>query len=257
VITGEHYKNLLHEAVKTRSGVVVAIHQPNYIPWLGYFFKIAHAAKFVFLDTVKFPTPGFANRNSIKTRNCAEWLTIPVLRAGRSSQSIAEVEIDMAQPWRRRHLTALRSNYGKATYFKETFALLEFHYKEGIGSGNSLAGFNIGLIRAIASHLNLSARFVRASDLKNVSGQKTDLIRDICLVVGGTSYLAGTGAKSYQEDAKLKEVGIAPLYSTFSSPTYLQRFGEFIPDLSIVDVLMNRGGFGTRELLGIDAGAVR
>jgi hypothetical protein len=257
VLTGKHLQDSLHEAVETRRDVVVAIHQPNYIPWLGYFFKIAHADKFVFLDTVKFPTPGFVNRNSIKTRSGAEWLTIPVIRTGRSSQSIAEVETDRVQPWRRRHLMALRSNYGKAPHFKETFALLELHYKERTGSANSLAGFNIGLIRAIASYLMLSAQFVLASDLKNVSGQKTDLIRDICLVVGGTSYLAGTGAKSYQEDAKLEEVGITPLYSTFSSPTYLQRFGEFIPNLSIVDVLMNCGGFGTRKLLGIDSKAAK
>lgn len=256
MITGKHFQDSVHEAVKTRQDVVVAIHQPNYIPWLGYFFKIAHAEKFVFLDTVKVSTPGFVNRNSIKTRSGAEWLTIPVLHTGRSSQLIAEVETDRVQPWRRRHLMALRSNYGKAPYFKETFALLELHYKEGFGSASSLAGFNIGLIRAIAGHLNLSTQFLRASDLRNIYGQKTDLICDICLVVGGTSYLAGTGAKSYQEDVKLQEVGITPLYSTFSSPTYLQRFGEFIPNLSIVDVLMNCGGPRTRELLGIDSGAV-
>ena len=195
----------------------MAIHQPNYIPWLGYFFKIAHADKFVFLDTVRFPNPGFVNRNSIKTKSGAEWLTIPVLRTGRSNQSIAEVETDRVQPWRRRHIMALRSNYGKAAYFKETFALLEPHYQEKAGSASSLAAFNIGLIRAIASYLNLSPQFVRASDLENIFGQKTDLICNICLAVGGTSYLAGTGAKSYQEDAKLKELGYSAVLNLLLS----------------------------------------
>lgn len=257
MIRDKKLQDPLQEAAKARQDVVVAIHQPNYIPWLGYFFKIAHAEKFVFLDIVKFPTPGFVNRNSIKTRSGAEWLTIPVLRTGRSSQLIAEVETDRVQPWRRQHLMALRSNYGKAPYFRETFALLELYYREGNGSASSLAGFNIGLIRAIANYLKLSPQFVRASELENVFGRKTDLIRDICLVVGGTSYLAGSGAKSYQEDATLEEAGITPLYSTFSSPTYLQRFAEFIPNLSIVDVLMNCGRQGTRKLLGIDSEAVK
>lgn len=228
---------------------MVAIHQPNYIPWLGYFFKIARARKFVFLDMVKFPNPGVVNRNTIKAQNGAAWLTIPVLRTGRSNQLIAEVETDGVQPWRKRHLMALRSNYGKAPYFKETFALLEPHYQEKM---SSLAAFNIGLIRAIANHLELSPRFVLASELKDVSGQKTDLIREICLAVGGTSYLAGTGAKSYQEDVKLERAGITPHYSTFFSPTYPQQFGEFVPNLSIVDVLMNCGGRETRRLLGIE-----
>lgn len=252
MITDKGLQHLPAEDLRT-DRCTVAIHQPNYIPWLGYFFKIAHAHKFVFLDMVKFPTPGLVNRNTIKTPNGAAWLTIPVLRTGRSSQLIAEVETDEVQPWRRRHLMALRSNYGKAAYFKETFALLEPHYHEKAACNvRSLAGFNIGLICAIASYLGLSPQFVLANELKEASGQKTDLLREICRAVGGTSYLAGTGAKSYQEDAKLEEAGITPLYSTFLTPTYPQQFGKFVPNLSIVDVLMNCGGPGTRRLLDVE-----
>src|SRR6266576_7222544 len=110
-------------------GTTVAIHQPNYIPWLGYFFKIAHADKFIFLDNVVYPDTSFVNRNSIKTPSGPAWLTIPVIRKGRRGQFIGEVETDNTHRWAERHLTTLRCNYGRAPYFKETFALLEPHYR--------------------------------------------------------------------------------------------------------------------------------
>src|SRR5437588_12468547 len=81
------------------AGTSAAIHQPNYIPWLGYFFKIAHADKFVFLDNVVYPDTSFVNRNSIKTPSGPAWLTIPVIRKGRRGQLIGEVETDNTDRW--------------------------------------------------------------------------------------------------------------------------------------------------------------
>ena len=229
-----------------------AIHQPNYIPWLGYFFKIAHADKFVFLDTVVFPGGSFINRNYIKTPNGPTWLTIPVLKTGRSGQLIGEVKPDNTHKWVSRHLGMIRNNYGKAQFFKEIFALLEPHYHCNNGDQRSLAEFNIGLICSIAAYLGLSAQFLRSSEL-GVSGHKTDLILDICRTIGATTYLAGTGAKLYQEDTKLKDAGIAPVYSPFSQQSYPQLFGEFVGNLAVIDVLMNCGYLGTRQLLGIES----
>jgi hypothetical protein len=231
----------------------VAIHQPNYIPWLDYFFKIAHADKFVFLDSVVYPDSSFVNRNSIKTPNGPAWLTIPVIRSGRRGQLIGEVETDYVQRWAGRHLATLRCNYGRAPYFKETLALLEPRYRVIAGNTRSLAEFNIGVICSIATHLGICTQFIRASEL-NVSGCKTDLLRDICRAIGARIYLSGTGAKSYQEDLKFEDAGITPLYSPFSQRSYSQLFGEFVGNLSIVDVLMNCGCQGTRRLLGIESG---
>ncbi len=236
---------------------VVSIHQPNYIPWLGYFFKIAHSDIFVLLDSALYPKSSFVNRNAIKTQKGSTLLTVPVRTSGRHSQLINEVQTAENDPWAYRHLATLRSNYAKARYFSEIVALLRPHYEAATENVRSLADFNIGLIRAIAAYLNLSAQFVTASDMGKVPGHKTELIRDICLALDATSYLAGTGAKSYQEDAILEEVGITALYSTFSPPTYQQQYGEFVQNLSIVDVLMNCGASGTRELLGINSQAVK
>jgi hypothetical protein len=235
------------------AGTIAAIHQPNYIPWLGYFFKIAHADKFVFLDNVVYPDTGFVNRNCIKTQTGSAWLTIPVIRKGRRGQLIGEVETDNTHRWAERHLTTLRCNYGRAPYFKETLALLEPHYRVIAANGRSLVEFNIGVICSIATFLGFSAQFIRASEL-SVSGHKTDLILDICRAIGTRTYLAGTGwAKSCQEDEKLEEAGITPVYSPFSQQSYRQLFGEFVGNLSVVDVLMNCGYSGTRRLLSIES----
>jgi hypothetical protein len=234
-------------------GTTVAIHQPNYIPWLGYFFKIAYADKFVFLDTVGYSVGSLVNRNSIKTPCGSAWLTIPVLKCGRSGQLISEVETDNIRNWARRHLATLQSNYGRAPYFKEVLALLKPHYHSVAGDTSSLANFNIGLICSIATYLRLNTRCINASEL-NVSGQKTDLLLDICRAIGASTYVAGTGAKSYQEDTKFEDAGITPVYSSFSQRNYPQLFGEFIGNLSVVDVLMNCGALGTRRLLGLEPG---
>ena len=232
-------------------GVIAAIHQPNYIPWLGYFLKIAYATTFVFLDITAYsPSGSFVNRNSIKTPGGPAWLTIPVMTSGRFGQLISEVKTDCRYRWSLRHMSTLRSNYGRAPHFKETIALLEPHYA-GVTENTSLAEFNIGLIRSIVAYLGISAQFIRASDL-NVSGHKTDLLLEICRTVRAKTYLAGMGAKCYQDDAKFEEAGIATVYSSFSQHSYPQRFGEFVGNLSIVDALMNCGCLGTRQLLGIE-----
>jgi hypothetical protein len=233
-------------------GTIAAIHQPNYIPWLGYFFKIAHSDKFVFLDIAAYSCGSFVNRNSIKTPNGSAWLTIPVLKSGRFGQLISEVETSDIQPWARRHLATLQSNYGRAPYFKEILGLLEPHYRAATDNRKSLSDFNIEVICSIATYLHVNTQFIRASEL-NVSGHKTELLLDICRVVGATTYLAGTGGKSYQEDEKFENAGITPLFSSFSQRSYSQLFGGFVGNLSIVDVLMNCGHLGTRRLLGIES----
>jgi hypothetical protein len=233
-------------------GTIAAIHQPNYIPWLGYFYKIAHSDKFVFLDIVAYSCGSFVNRNSIKTPNGPAWLTIPVLKSGRFGQLIGEVETSNIQQWAGRHLATLESNYGRAPYFKETLALLEPHYRAATDNRKSLSDFNIEVICSIATYLGVNTQFIRASEL-NVSGSKTDLLLDICRVVGATTYLAGTGGKCYQEDGKFEHAGITPLFSSFSQQNYPQLFGEFVGNLSVVDVLMNCGYLGTRRLLGVES----
>jgi len=230
--------------------IIAAIHQPNYIPWLGYFYKISRAHRFVFLDSVSYSTGSFTNRNAIKTPAGSSWLTIPVLKSGRSGQPIRDVEINNACSWGRKHLSTLKSNYGRAPFFTKIFTLLEPHYDLNPQGRTFLSEFNIGLICAIGKYLGIQAPYIRSSQL-NISGQKTELLLDICRVIGANAYLAGLGGKAYQDDAKFEEVGITPIYSSFSVQPYPQLFGEFLQNMSVVDVLMNCGYEGTRRLLGL------
>jgi hypothetical protein len=250
--TAESYQNWQICGTNADEKTIVAIHQPNYIPWLGYFFKIYRAHKFVFLDTVLYSNGSFTNRNSIKTPNGSAWLTIPVLKSGRSGQLISEVETNNVCRWEARHLATLRSNYGKAPFFKEVFPVLEPHYRVGTNGKKPLSEFNIDVICTICEYLGIRTPCIRSSQL-NVSGHKTDLLLDICRSIGANVYLAGTGGKAYQEDIKFEDGGITPVYSSFSQQPYPQLFGEFVGNLSIVDALMNCGYRGTRRLLSMDS----
>lgn len=229
--------------------MIIAIHQPNYIPWLGYFYKLARAERFVFLDMVPCPDASFVNRNSIKTPNGAALLTIPVFKSGRSGQLINQVETDNAKKWSSRHLKILQFNYGRAPFFREVFARLEPHYRLR-GDRSNLAQFNMRVIGEIASYLKIQTPTFCASAL-GVSGTKVNLNLDICKLLGATAYLAGLGAKNYQDDEPFRDAGIDPRYSPFRQEEYPQLFGDFISNLSILDVVMNCGSAGTRRLMGL------
>jgi hypothetical protein len=219
--------------------MIVAIHQPNFIPWLGYFYKIAHADVFVFLDSAQFTRNSYINRNRIKTQSGPQWLTVPVRTTGRFGQSILEVKMAWESDWRQKHMNALTTNYGRAPFFPQVLALLERSYSV-VGSGSGLAEFNISLIEAVCAYLDIKREFVRASNLA-LEGQSTDLLVRICQELGATTYLAGGGAVNYQDDAMFKAAGVEVEYSDFKRQPYPQLWGDFLPNLSIVDALMNKG----------------
>lgn len=229
---------------------MVAIHQPNFLPWLGYFRKLALVDAFVFLDNAQYTKNSFINRNRIKTQAGIQWLTVPVLTRGRFLQAIHQVVTASETDWRRKHLQAMQVNYGRAAHFEEVFALLEPHYLTAEAQTN-LADFNILLIRTVCSYLGLTPRLIRARDLA-VSGNSTDLLVSICRELKANAYLAGRGAVKYQEDEHFKSAGIRVEYENFVAQPYDQLWGSFSENLSILDALMNCGQ-GTRSSLADDA----
>jgi hypothetical protein len=231
--------------------MVVAIHQPNFLPWLGYFHKLAHVDAFVFLDTVQYTRNSFINRNRIKTKTGAQWLTLPVRTSGKFGQVIAEVLTVSDQDWRRKHLNALATHYRRTPYFEEVFALLETQYT-AVEAQTTLADFNINLTRTVCSYLKLKSKLVRARDLVT-SGNSTELLVSICRGLGADAYLAGRGALKYQEDEYFKSAGIQVQYSEFAPQFYSQMWGSFIGNLSVVDALMNCGQQTQRLLRHCDS----
>ncbi|ELY50480.1 WbqC family protein [Natronococcus jeotgali] len=219
----------------------VAVHQPNYLPWLGYFEKIRRSDVFVLLDDVEYTSGSWINRNRIKTPDGWTWLTVPVRG---SSGSIADVEI-AGDDWRTAHRKSLRFNYGKAAAFDDLAVVFEEPYAR---PWDSLCELNVHLIRRLADRLDLDSEFVRSSSL-DVDAAGCERIVRLCSKLGADRYYSGEGARAYNDPSRFERVGVALEYQSFDHPKYEQRFGGFVPALSIVDVLANAGVDGTRDLL--------
>lgn len=214
---------------------VVAIHQPNFLPWLGFFHKMALADVFILLDNVPFTKNGFQNRVKIKSAQGEQWLTVPVLTKGRFGQLTCEVLLNDTIRWQRTHLAALRTNYRRAPYYEEVLAWLGPLYR---GTSTSLAVFNQALIEITQHRLALSTELLTASSL-SVEGSGAELLLRLVQAVGGDVYLSGPSGHDYLDTAIFQEAGIEVRFQQFDHPTYPQLYGDFIPGLSAIDLLMN------------------
>jgi WbqC-like protein family len=226
---------------------LVAIHQPNLFPWLGYFDKLARADVFVLLDDVQFPKKGgtWINRVRILIDGEPAWMTVPVVRSYHGVREIREMRIDEQAPWRRKLLKTIQVSYGRAPHKDEVIPLLS----ELIGNPtDELAEYNRLAIAELADRLGLTTQLVLSSSL-DVSGQATDRLIRLVKAVGGDAYLSGGGAAGYQEDEKFSEASIELVYQRFEPPTYPQRADAPVPGLSVIDALMGCGFGGVRELL--------
>ena len=219
--------------------MIVAIHQPNYLPWLGYFYKIASCDMFVLLDNVQYSKNGFINRNKIKTPQGTAWLTVGALTKGRYEQLINEVEINNSLPWSSIHEKSISQGYSNAPYFKNYISFFEDIYHR---KWEGLVDLNEALIKVICQILGIrSVEFTRASEL-NVPGQSTELLVNICKAVGSDTYLSGPSGQKYMDEELFEREGISLRYSDFKHPAYTQLWGDFIPNMSIIDLLFNEGG---------------
>lgn len=216
----------------------VAIMQPTYLPWSGYFGLMHSVDLFIFLDSVQFARRSWQQRNQIKTANGPQWLTVPVLAKGRRDQLISEVEIDGTVNFAASHRGSIEMSYRKApcfdTHAGSLLALLE-------SPGNRLADLTIGLILRLKALMGISSRMLRSSELDGV-GSKADLLASLCQQVGATEYISPPGSREYLEasDAFAK-IGVPVRYFEFIHPEYPQRFGEFLPNMSCIDMLFNCG----------------
>lgn len=221
--------------------MIVSVHQPQYVPWLGYFNKIIKSDYFVFLDKVQYKNREFQNRNKIRTQNGWMWLTVPVISKGLGRQAICDVAIDNSFEWRKRHWRSLLICYQKSPFFKEHS---DFFEKVYLSKWNKLAELNVYIIKYIMEVLGINTPFCFESDM-NISTQKTDRIVDICLKLNADSYLSGIGGKSYLEEKKFEGAEIKLLYQDFRHPVYRQQFvsneEDFLPCMSLIDLLFNEG----------------
>jgi len=230
---------------------LVAIHQPNFLPWLGFFDKIRRAQICVLLDDVQLPkTTGhgtWTNRVQLLVAGVPAWATVPLVRAFHGTRLISEAEINDQTPWRQKLLRTVELNYRRTPYFGVVYPILT----RLIGHPTkSLLEYNLESIKTIASRIGLDPSKLVLSSSVPVQSRSTDRLIALVNNVGGDAYLAGGGAQGYQDDAMFAKAGIGLVYQDFKHPTYPQQgASEFVPGLSIVDALMNCGFEGTGSLL--------
>lgn len=229
----------------------MAMHQANYIPWLGYFYKMEMSDVFVYLDVVQYPRgKNFSARNKIKTPAGSQFLTIPVSMPKGQDRKVLYTEVRFADPvWKNKHKKSLTFNYRHAPYFAEIFEL----YTQQIDQSDNLLELNINLLEAISEYMDIHCKRVRLSQILSRFGKKTDLIIDICKKLDADAYLSGTGGGTeYNDEKKLNENGIELRYSRFTHPVYQQQYGEFEASLSIIDLLFNHGPESKKILMSGD-----
>lgn len=224
--------------------VTVVVHQPDFIPYLGFFHRLLWADVWVVLDDVQLNREGWVHRDRIKTPYGPKWLSIP-LKKGPLQRTIVAVETSSTE-WREEHLRKWYDAYSKAPHAKCIMALLEAIYA---CKSSSLANFTLHSIDILLKTLNIFIpRILRSSEM-NVQGSSNALVANLVQQCGGTRYLSGIGAHTYFDPAPYAEAHIEVVWQNFVHPVYPQLHGEFIPSLTTVDTLFNCGIEGTRNLL--------
>ncbi len=212
--------------------------QPTYLPWSGYFGLMQSVDVFVLLDSVQFARRSWQQRNQIKTANGAQWLSVPVLSKGKRDQLISEVELEKSSGFAATHRRSIQNSYAKTPHFKKyadtLLPLLD-------NRSPLLADLTIALILQLKAHLGIETRVLRASELE-CNGAKADLLASLCKQIGASAYVSPPGSKDYLDESDAFDAINVPVrYYAFKHPEYPQPFGEFLPYMSVIDMLFNCG----------------
>lgn len=229
--------------------MVVTIHQPEHLPWLGLIDKIAKADVFVILDTVQFEKNYFQNRNKVRTNSEKgfSWLTVPI-KKHRLDTPINKIEISYEQNWTTRVINILKENYRKACYFDVYTSLLGRIVEERY---SLLSELNTVLLREILNEFNVRTETVLASDLGIVPDQPggNEVIMDICKKTGASTYIAGVGGRNYLKTGWFRAEGVNVKFHEFQHPSYDQQYQPFMTHMSSIDLLINHGPGMSRDIL--------
>lgn len=225
--------------------MIVGVHQPQYLPWLGYFAKIDRADVFVLLDTVQYKKNEWQNRNRIKTADGRQWLTVPVTY--RFPQRINEVAVNNRERWQHKQRQAIASNYRKAPFWGDLAPLIEEILSP---TWEMLAPLNIFGVKRLAAILGIDTPLYVASELGAFPEDPDERLIAIAKHFGADTYLAGSGGRDYMDLDRYARSGIVVTFQEYHHPVYDQLFGAFEPCLSVVDLLFNHGEESLKILRG-------
>jgi len=218
--------------------MIVSINQPAYLPWLGYFERISASDIHIVLDHVQFEKNSMTNRNKVKTAQGWAWLTVPVSSKGKfGNLNIDQLSISENVKWKKKHWNTILGSYSKAPFFKEHALFFEEIYEKEWINLNSLM---TEITDYILNKLSIQTKIVRSSEMV-LYGSKSELILELCNKVGATTYLSGALGREYLDLKRFEEQDIAVHFQDYIHPTYKQLHGEFLPYMSIIDLLFNEG----------------
>lgn len=213
----------------------VTIHQPQFLPWLGYLDKIDRADLFIVLDTVQFKKNEWQNRNRIRTAEGWQWLTVPVLH--RFGQRVQDVLINPTAAWREQHLRALEMHYARAPFRDRYLPELRAVYAQ---AWTKLSELNLAVIQWLLQAYGITTPMCCASGM-TAREEPTDRLIDLCLAVGASQYLAGAGAEGYMDRPRFEASGVELEIQEFHHPVYRQVYEPFEPNVSAIDLLLCGG----------------
>lgn len=213
----------------------IAVLQPSYLPWLGFFEQMMSVDTFVFYDDVQYTKNDWRNRNRIKTKEGFLWLTIPV--KGSMRLQIREVRIDSSKKWQEKHRKTITQIYSKSPYFEEVSTFLEPLWTNRYEVLLDVIRDSIVLI---AEYLNIETKIILSSEL-HVTGDKNEKLVNICKILSASQYYSGLAAQNYLDNTLFKENGIEVAFQHYKHPIYPQMHGDFVSHLSIIDLLFNCG----------------
>lgn len=214
----------------------LAIMQPTFLPWAGYFALMDRVDRFVLLDDVQFDKRSWQQRNRIKTANGPLWLTVPVLTKGRRDQTILQAQIQPDSRFAETALKTLEHAYAKAAFFSPVMDRIAPAFEAG---ERGLCALNVALIKALCDLMGLKAELVRSSATP-VSSSKAQRLADLCTAHGARRYLSPPGSKDYLDgDPALAEAGVELAYFNYMHPQWPQLHGAFEPHMCTLDLVMN------------------
>ncbi len=228
------------------TGKIVTIHQPNYLPWLGFFSKIKQCDTYVILDNVKYTKNSVINRTKIRIKDGWCYLTIPINRAYYDLK-ICDVKLPENQLWQENHWATLRLNYLKSEFFSSYEQFFEKLYTKKI---EYLSELNQEIIFYLFDCLDINVEIFKTSKLNlDENLRKTDLLIEILRRADASTYFSGPSGKNYLEIKKFSQNDIELKFFEYKHPIYKQRFSGFEPNLSAIDMLFNIGEESMKNII--------
>lgn len=227
----------------------VAMMQPTFLPWQGYFELLDSCDTFIFLDDFQFSLQSFQQRNLLfVNKGQKDWCTVPVLKDGSFLRPLNKTAINNSTPWKEKLWRGVSYNYIKADFFHEIEPFVQEWF---FSKADNLADLNIGFIKLACKLMNIHPNFFYSSQIPSQS-KRSGLVLDLLRATQATHYLCAHGAFSYMFEDKVFPVeGIEVLFQNYNCLPYKQAGTDvsFVPNLSVLDALFNIGPKATLDLI--------